>query len=104
MSYKQKIQDVECWSQAVLYINMMTSANKSIFRVTGPLCEGNSPVAGEFPSQRPMTRSFDVSFDLRPNKPLGQQPRLVIWNAIALILTSIYCFEREYDTRWCPIC
>ena len=26
------------------------------------LCAGNSPVTGEFPSQRPVTRSFDVSF------------------------------------------
>ena len=24
------------------------------------LCEGNSPVTGEFSSQRPVTRSFDV--------------------------------------------
>ena len=29
------------------------------------LCAGNSPVPGEFPIQRPVTRSFDVSFDLR---------------------------------------
>ena len=28
---------------------------------------GNSPVPGEFPTQRPVTRSFDVYFDLRPN-------------------------------------
>ena len=28
-------------------------------------CAGNSPVTGEFPAQRPMTRSFDVFFDLR---------------------------------------
>ena len=28
------------------------------------LCPGNSPVTGEFPSQRPVTRSFDVFFDL----------------------------------------
>ena len=27
------------------------------------LCEGNSPVAGEFPSQRQVRRSFDVFFD-----------------------------------------
>ena len=27
-------------------------------------CAGNSPVTGEFPTQRPVTRSFDVSFDL----------------------------------------
>ena len=29
------------------------------------LCEGKSPVTGESPSQRPVTRSFDVFFDLR---------------------------------------
>ena len=29
---------------------------------------GNSPVPGEFPAQRPVTRSFDVFFDLRPSK------------------------------------
>ena len=43
---------------------MTTSPNGNIFRVTGPLC-GNSPVTGEFPSERPVTRSFDVFFDLR---------------------------------------
>ena len=32
------------------------------------LCAGNSPVTGEFPSQRPVTRSFEVFFDLRPKK------------------------------------
>ena len=28
------------------------------------ICTGNSRVTGEFPSQRPVTRSFDVFFDL----------------------------------------
>ena len=28
------------------------------------LCAGNSPVTGEFSLQRPVTRSFDVFFDL----------------------------------------
>ena len=32
-------------------------------------------VSGEFPSQRPMTRSFDVFFDLRPSKRLNKQLR-----------------------------
>ena len=32
------------------------------------ICAGNSPVPGEFPAQRPVTRSFDVLFDLRLNK------------------------------------
>ena len=37
------------------------------------LCAGNSPVTGEFPSQRPVTWSFDVFFDLRLNKRLSKQ-------------------------------
>ena len=38
-------------------------------------CAGKSPVIGEFPSQRPVTRSFDVFFDLRRNKQLSKQCR-----------------------------
>ena len=38
------------------------------------ICAGNSPVPGEFPAQRPVTRSFDVFFDLRLNKRLSKQP------------------------------
>ena len=34
------------------------------------ICAGNSPVTGEFPAQRPVTRSFDVFFDL--NKRLSK--------------------------------
>ena len=51
---------------------MMTSSNGNIFRVTGPLC-GEFTGPGEFPTQRPMTQSFDVFFDLRLNKPLSKQ-------------------------------
>ena len=42
---------------------------------------GNSPVTGEFSVQRPV--SFDVFFDLRLNS------ELVIWDAIAPIMTSL---------------
>ena len=38
------------------------------------LCAGNSPVPDEFPTQRPVTQSFDVFFDLRLNKQLNKQP------------------------------
>ena len=38
-----------------------------------PFVRGNSPVTGEFPAQRPMTRSFDIFFDLRLNKRLSKQ-------------------------------
>ena len=39
------------------------------------LCAGNSPVTGEFSSQRPVTRGFDAFFDLRLNKRLSKQSR-----------------------------
>ena len=37
------------------------------------LCAGNSPVTGEIPTQWPVTRNFDVFFDLRLNKRLSEQ-------------------------------
>ena len=42
------------WFTHKVGVIMMTSSNGNIFRVTGPLC-------GEFPTQRPVTRSFDFS-------------------------------------------
>ena len=36
------------------------------------LCAGNLPATGVFPTQGPVTRSFDVFFDLRPNKRLSK--------------------------------
>ena len=48
-------------------ICMMTSSNENIFHFTGHLC-------GEFSGpRRPVTRSFDVFFDLRLNKRLSKQ-------------------------------
>ena len=52
---------------------MMTSSNGNILRVTGPLC-GEFTGPGEFPAQRPVTRSFDVFFDLHLGKRLSKQP------------------------------
>ena len=52
------------------------------------LCAGNSPVTGEFPSQRPVTRSFDVFFDLRLNKRLSKQS----WG---------WLFETPSRPLWC---
>ena len=52
----------------------MTSSNEKNFRVTG-LCGGNPPVTGGFPSQRPVTQSFDVFFDVHLNKQLNKPSR-----------------------------
>ena len=80
-----------------LIVCMMASSNGNIFHVTGfvrgihqwpvnflhkgqfsallAFCAENSPVTGEFPAQRPVTRSFDVFFDLRLNQQLSKQWR-----------------------------
>ena len=47
---------------------LMASWNGNRVRVTGP-------VTGGFPSQRPVTRGFDVFFDVRMNKRLRKQSK-----------------------------
>ena len=37
-----------------------------------PFCAGNSPVTGEFHTQTPVTRSFDVFYDLHLDKRLNK--------------------------------
>ena len=64
---------------------MMMSSHGNIFRVTGHLW---GDFTDEFPAQRPVTRSFDVFFDRRLNKQLSYIVRLVIWDAITLMMTS----------------
>ena len=54
--------------------HMMTSSNGNT-KVSALLaiCAGNSPASGEFPAQRSVTRSFDVSFYPCLNKRLRKQ-------------------------------
>ena len=68
------------------------------FSVLLAICAGNSPVSGEFPAQRPVTRSFDVFFDLCPNKRLikhswggwFETPSGSLWrHSNGLLITSI---------------
>ena len=87
----------------------MTSSNRNIFRVTGPFCgEGNTPVSGEFPSQRPVTRSFDVFFDLCLNKWLSKQswrrwfetPSCSLWRHCNAVSLGLWAFTFGSDV--CP--
>ena len=54
--------------------NKSCSQNKTKHNKGMSICAGNSPVTGEFPSQKPVTRNFDVLFDLHLNKRLSKQP------------------------------
>ena len=55
------------------HISGVLCACMETFSALLAICAGNSPVPGELPTQRPVTRSFDVFFDLRLNKRLSKQ-------------------------------
>ena len=59
-----------CYSELTYDIHLISMET---FSALLAICAGNSPVPGEFPTQRPVTRSFDVYFDLRPNNRLSKQ-------------------------------
>ena len=98
---------------------MMTSSNGNMFRTTGfctgnsPVTAGNSPVTGEFPSHRPVMRSFGVFFDLRLKKRFSKQsrrrwferPLLSLWrhcnvvpNSDPVIRAAVGSFGVQRDT------
>ena len=59
------------------------------FSVLLAICAGKSPVTGEFLAQRPVTRSFDVFFDLRLNNDWVNNREAGDWDAIEPIMTSL---------------
>ena len=86
------------------HIHMMTSSNGNIFRGTGHLC-GEFTGPGEFPTQRRVTRSFDVYPDLRPNTRLSKQswgwwfqmPLRPLWrHRNEITLTFILAWKSKY--------
>ena len=68
-----------------------------------PFCAGNSPATGEFPLQRPVTRSFDVFFGLPLNKRLSEQsrrrwlgtPSCLLWRHSNDSTTSLDCTKTK---------
>ena len=73
------------------------------FSALRAICAGYSLVSGEFPAQRPVTRSFYVFFDLRLNKRLKKQSRgwwfetlsHPLWRQCNAI--GIFCFIAELE-------
>ena len=62
------------------------------------LCEGNPPVTSEFPSQMPLTWSFDVFFDLHLNKQLSKQSRCQ-WFEMPSHSLSCHCNDISHFIR-----
>ena len=80
------------------------------------LCEGNPPVTGGLPSQRPVMRSFDVFFDLRLNKRLNkksrrrwfEKPWRSLWHHCNVMISTSFAIyvlsvSNMWDDRICNI-
>ena len=83
------------------------------------ICAGNLPVPGEFPAHRPVTRSFDVFFELHLNQRLSKQswgwwfdtlPRplwrdcndcinSLLWQLVVFYKTIFFHTPRKYFTE-----
>ena len=95
---------------SIFPVFMMTSSNGNMFRVTGffvgnsPVTAGNSPVIGEFPSHRPVTRSFDVFFEqtaeLKITTPViwVWHPYYTTFNQVIQITHSYYAISSWWNT------
>ena len=59
---QKRFHDMTCWRHQM-----------ETFTALLAIYVGISPVSGDFPAQRPVTRSFDIFFDLRLNKRLSKQ-------------------------------
>ena len=62
------------------------------------ICAGNSPVSGEFPAKMPVTRSFDIFFDLRMNERLSKHS----WGSwLETTLRPLWCQSNGYlECNW----
>ena len=81
------------------YMGTCWRPQMEMFSALLDFCAGNSPATGEFPSQRPVTRSFDVFFDLRLNKRLSKQsirrlfgtPSRSLWRHCIVFISCPLC-------------
>ena len=91
----------QTWIVSVILYSWWRHQMETLYALLA-ICAGNSPVPGEFPAQRPVTRRFDVFFDLHPNKRLSKQwwcwrfetPSCPLWrhrNVKTVPFWSLYC-------------
>ena len=64
--------DSEMWTDTFTCEKAWWRHQMETFSALLAICAGNSPAPGEVPAQRPVARSFEVFFDLRPNKRLSK--------------------------------
>ena len=108
-NYLDQASEAEHWytsSWALMYISdvdieraMMTSSNGNIFRVTDPLC-------GEFTGHRwiPLTKASDAELGCFLWSALEQTVKQAIWDAVALIMTSLWWLSCHAAFMWRSKC
>ena len=77
-AYPDRKYFMTLWNYCIQYVQKKTilewwRRQMETFSASLAICAGNSPVTGEFPAQRPVTRSFEVFFDLRRNKRFSKR-------------------------------
>ena len=92
------------WFEGRLYTGSRLSTwwrhQMETFSALLAICAGNSPVSGEFPAQRPVTRSFDVFLDVRIIKRLSKHS----WGWWFETLSHpLWCYRNEYVPQICLI-
>ena len=93
------------WSNCSYFSNSWWRHQMETFYALLAICAGNSPVPGEFPTKRPVTRSFDVFFDLRLNKWLSKQSwgwwfgtlSCPLWRHCNVLMDSFHSFISHYS-------
>ena len=98
---------VRIMSLSLVTDSMMTSSNGNIFRVTGPLC-GEFTGPSEVPTQRPVSRSFDVFFDLRLSGWWFETPSWSLWRQCNVTLSCHRCsihsfYMHNYTLSTCKL-
>ena len=109
-----------CWMWTLSFLNIflvwpLWRHQIETFSALLVLCAGNSPVTGEFPSQRSVTRNFDVFFDLRLSQQLSKQsksgwfetPSRSLWrhcNGISELENSARGVANKYSYRVAITC
>ena len=75
-----------------------------LFSALLALCVGNSSVIGGFPSQKPVTRSFGIFFDLRLNKRLSKQSsRGELRRHLAHFDVTVMAVVTKFGPRICAV-
>ena len=75
VSFRTGIHAGNCWNNefSIFHTTPWWRHQIETFSALLAIYAENSPVTGKFPSQKPVTRSFDIFIDLRLNKPLSKQ-------------------------------